>query len=74
MYIKYLLATLPQMVHNLFGACHLKVENHWSKRVFSVSLSRTSSLKNAKKESICWITFRGKWKRVCYEVFDNVSI
>jgi len=31
MYIKYLLATLPQMVHNLCGARHFQVENHWSK-------------------------------------------
>jgi len=30
-YIKYLLATLPQMVHNLRGARHFPVENHWSK-------------------------------------------
>jgi len=42
MYIKYLLVTHAQMLHNLCGARHLQVENHWSKRGFSVSLSRTS--------------------------------
>jgi len=31
MYIKYLLVNLPQMVHNLCGARHFQVENHWSK-------------------------------------------
>jgi len=31
MYIKYLLVTLPQMVHNLCGAQHFQVENYWSK-------------------------------------------
>ena len=42
MYIKYLLATLPQMVHNLCGVLHLQVESHWSKlyqenKVFSIT-------------------------------------
>jgi len=50
MHIKYLLATLPQMINNLCGARHFQVENHWSKlyqeNIFSLT-ERKSCIKIA---------------------------